>query len=655
MRRIGMAALAVMVLATGTPALAANWKLQDIFRINGIGQAQLSPDGQSVAYVRGGQIVVMPAAGGESHAVTHIAAGREGLVWAPDGAAIAYARAGNICVLAIAPGQETCLTKSGTPDAHLWGDHGPQWSPTGSFILFERGGIKQSGQIMSVPAAGGDAVAVVKSDTNDIRPRLSPDGKTVAYTEITDEQFSGKLKLVAVDPQTGRPKGAPRLIYTQPTDKGGWWQLRRVAWSPDSKTLALVLPTAGWDHVNLIAVAGGKPKPLTSGQYEDSDPVFSPDGKAIAVVSNQDEPERRDIWLVALDGSKHRLVPAEGPGSDAGPQWSPDGQKILYTRQTGTDVSNVFVAPTAGAQAPLQLTDALPKALKDGLVAPRRVTYASRDGLPISALVYEPRDGAKTHPAILWIHGGPEEQVTYELSAWQVWAQYLAQQGYVVMMPNFRGGIGRGEKFRNLNVEDSGGGELDDVMAGAQALIASGATTPSQIAIAGMSHGGTMVGYAVTQHPDVFKAAIVIAGVWDRASYLGGTYPHSVVRWRIKMGGTPAQKPQVYAKANSLAHADKIAAPILFFHGEIDPTVPPEESKQITDALRRLGKPFYYYTYTGEYHGLAKRPNREDMFKKQLLFLKTNIAPQLPLEGVPPDVLVPGEKAHIAADGAGAD
>src|SRR2546425_13309616 len=75
----------------------------------------------------------------------------------------------------------------------------------------------------------------------------------------------------------------------------------------------------------------------------------------------------------------------------------------------------------------------------------------------------------RTYPAVLWIHGGPEGQDGF---SWDPWALFLSQDGYVVLEPNYRGSTGYGEKFRNLNVEDSGGGELDDVVAGARDIAA---------------------------------------------------------------------------------------------------------------------------------------------------------------------------------------
>ena len=634
--------LFLLVLIQPLRAEAARWSTQDLLSVPGMGEAPLSPDGKSIALARGGQIVLMPSSGGEVTAITRGAGGKAGLNWSPDGQTIAYVSDGNICTVPTAGGSSHCLTSSGTPDAHLWGDHDPQWSPDGQRILFERGGLEKAGALMLVSRDGGDAYSLVKSDQNDIRPSWSPNGRAVSYTEITEKHFSGQLKLVAFDPGSGKAAGQPKVLYTVPTDRGGWWQLRKASWSPDGTKLALILQTSGWDHVYLLPASGGKPKAVTAGLFEDADPVFSPDGKSIAIVSNRIGAERRDIWIVPLDGAPARALSDNNiPGVETFPQWAPDSKEIYFLRQTSTEPNNQFVSDASGNGTPKRLTNALPKALEGAFVEPKRVVYRSKDGREIAALIYEPRDMQPNHryPAIMWIHGGPEEQNTYDLGFWQLWGQYLAQAGYVVMMPNYRGSVGYGEKFRNLNVEDSGGREVEDVVAGAQYLISSGLADPQRIAIGGQSHGGTMVGYAVTEYPTLFKAAIVVAGVWDRATYLQGTYPHSVIRWTIKMGGSPTQKPELYRKANSLARADKIQTPLLFFHGEIDPVVPPEESAQIVSALKRDGKVFYYFTYPGEYHGLAKRANRLEMFNKQLAFLKEYINPTFSFDPVSDDML----------------
>jgi dipeptidyl aminopeptidase/acylaminoacyl peptidase len=166
----------------------------------------------------------------------------------------------------------------------------------------------------------------------------------------------------------------------------------------------------------------------------------------------------------------------------------------------------------------------------------------------------------------------------------------LAQEGYLVVEPNYRGSSGYGEKFRNLNVEDSGGGETDDVAAGVKYVVDRGLADPKHVAIGGGSHGGTMVAYAVTKYPALFQAAIEMYGVVDRTTFLERTNRNSAVRWAMKMGGTPSEKPEVYLHANSLAKVKEIQTPLLVLHGENDPQVPPYESSQFAKALRQNNK-----------------------------------------------------------------
>jgi dipeptidyl aminopeptidase/acylaminoacyl peptidase len=136
------------------------------------------------------------------------------------------------------------------------------------------------------------------------------------------------------------------------------------------------------------------------------------------------------------------------------------------------------------------------------------------------------------------------------------------------------------------------------------------------------------VAYAVTKHPDLFKAAIELYGVVDRATFNERTNRNSAIRWMMKMGGSPDEKPDVYRKANSLADVAKIKTPLLVMHGEDDPQVPPYESAQFVNALKRAGKTHVYFTYPKEGHGFAQREHRLDAWKKQLAFLNRYLQPE---------------------------
>jgi dipeptidyl aminopeptidase/acylaminoacyl peptidase len=252
------------------------------------------------------------------------------------------------------------------------------------------------------------------------------------------------------------------------------------------------------------------------------------------------------------------------------------------------------------------------------------VHFKSKDGLTIAGILHRPlgfRPGAK-YPAVIWAHGGPEGQDTVAYAAWPL---FLAQEGYLVLQPNFRGSTGYGEKFRNLNVEDSGGGEIDDVGAAAKFLVDRGLADSKRIAIGGGSHGGTVVANAVTKLQGVFAAGLELYGVVDRALFLEYTNRNSKIRWEAKMGGTPEEKPAVYRKANVLPDVARIQTPLLILHGEQDPQVPPQESQEFVAALKQAGKTYSYFTYPGEGHGFTQREHRLDAWRKQLAFLQQYI------------------------------
>ena len=187
---------------------------------------------------------------------------------------------------------------------------------------------------------------------------------------------------------------------------------------------------------------------------------------------------------------------------------------------------------------------------------------------------------------------------------------------------NYRGSTGYGEKFRNLNVKDSGGGEIDDVGAAAKFLVDQGLADVGRIAIGGGSHGGTVVANAVTKLPSVFAAGLELYGVVDRALFLQFTNRNSKIRWETKMGGTPSEATAVYRKANVLPDVGRIQTPLLILHGEEDPQVPPQESKKFAAALKQAGKTYSYSTYPGEGHGFTQRDHRLDAWRKELAFLE---------------------------------
>jgi dipeptidyl aminopeptidase/acylaminoacyl peptidase len=613
-------------------------------------ESVLAPDGKHFAVIDKGQIALLPVEGGAAVPVTSTPGAKSEISWSHDGSKLAYVSDGNVWEVSVSGGEPEQLTSGpvGPGDPRGATDHFPLWNPDGKWILFQSGRkgwnelyvVSEDGKTKNYISAteiysGTDRIAnaaadhgdAVSSDRFDPNPAWSPDGKSISYTERSRPFFSGKLKVLSFDNATGTPKGDARDLYIAKNDRGGAWAINTAAWAPDSRTLAVILQESGWDKVFLIPATGGKPTQLTHGESEDEDPVYSPDGKFIAIVSNRGIAEERHIWIVPVNGgAPSRLTHLDG--IEDSPQWSPDSKTICFSRGTSLRAPSLYSALVRGSGEPHPVEPLTPSIYEQsGLTPPTVLHFSGKDGLKLGGILYRPLGFKKgtRYPLVIWAHGGPEGQDLLTLSPWSF---FLAQRGFLVFEPNYRGSKGYGEHFRNLNVEDSGGGEIQDIGAAVAYLVQQGLADPKRVAIGGGSHGGTIVANAVTKLPDTFAAAIELYGVVDRALFLQYTNRNSKIRWETKMGGTPEEKPAVYRQANILPDVDRIQTPLLIMHGEQDPQVPTQESAEFVEALKKAGKTYTYVTYPREGHGFSEREHRLDAYQKQLDFLDQYLKPQ---------------------------
>ena len=607
----------------------ARLTLQDILSSEGIGETTLSPDGKTFALTRNGQIVLLPSDGGWPVTLTSTQAGKSGLAWSPDGKQLAYASQGSIWIVPVIGGQPHRLTNApaGDGDPRQATDRAPRWSPKGRWILFQSG--RRGVNSLLVVSSDGETTSFLTGPHDEASEgRWSPSGDAVVYVTRSKEYFSGRLNLIHFDSQSGQRAGEPITLYTSPVDRGGGWSIRGAQWSPDGQELVTVLQNSGWDHLYLLSPKGGEPKQITDGSFEDTDPIFSPDGKSILFVSNRGLLEANNLFTIPAHGGEARQVAKfDTPGVVSDPQWSPDSKRVYFDHQSPLESSDLLVADLGSNAPPRYLTHSTSLNYTASAQVPERVTWTSKDGKQIVGLLYKPKNTKPDTklPLVVWVHGGPEGQDVFRPDGW---AQFLAQSGYLVLEPNYRGSSGYGEAFRNLNVEDSNGAEVDDVAAGAQSLVTQGLADPARLAIGGGSHGGTMTAYMVVHYPELFAAAIELYGVVDRDLFVQRTNPDSSIRWMMKMGGSPTEKPDVYRRANVLLQVEKVKAPLLVMHGEDDPQVPPANSAEFVKVLREHHKTVFYFTYPNELHGFAQPAHRLDAWQKQLAFLEHYINPK---------------------------
>jgi dienelactone hydrolase len=255
------------------------------------------------------------------------------------------------------------------------------------------------------------------------------------------------------------------------------------------------------------------------------------------------------------------------------------------------------------------------------------IRYKSSDGLEIPAYLTLPKGvPAKNLPMVLVPHGGPWARDTW---GYDGMAQFLANRGYAVLQPNFRGSTGYGEKFLNAGNKQWGDLMQDDLTWGVKHLVAQGTVDPKRVAVMGGSYGGYATLAGVTFTPDLYAAAVAIVAPSNLLTLLETIPPYweaARIVFHSRMGdpNTPEGKAQL-VRQSPLTHAAKITTPLLVVQGANDPRVKRAESDQIVIALRDRNFPVEYLVAPDEGHGFARPVNNMAMFASAEAFLAKHL------------------------------
>ena len=274
------------------------------------------------------------------------------------------------------------------------------------------------------------------------------------------------------------------------------------------------------------------------------------------------------------------------------------GATYLYHRETG--------------QTEL-LYRARPELPAEHLAAMKPIRYTARDGLEIPGYLTLPRGpAARNLPLVVMPHGGPWVRDTW---GYDPYVQFLANRGYAVFQPNFRGSTGFGKTFLNAGNQQWGTGAMQhDITDGVQFLIDQGVADPERIAIFGASYGGyaTLAGLAFT--PDLYAAGISYVGPSNLLTLIRSIPPYwEPVREQFyRRVGNPQdpEDKQRLIEQSPLFSAHQMRAPLLVLQGANDPRVTQAESDQIVVALRERGYPVEYLLAADEGHGFRDPANR---------------------------------------------
>jgi dipeptidyl aminopeptidase/acylaminoacyl peptidase len=569
-----------------TVPVGGGWPVQLTNLNENVADIIWSPDGKWLVFTAdyGGNarpdLFRVPGAGGKVEKLTPTKLAHNEPRFSPDGKRLAFTADPDdpfvfqLHVMDLATRKTVRLTREKEKVQNL------VWSPDGKTVALNRSGDDQKGVLLLVDAGTGSA-AVVKPALkagNPVPERFSPDGKSLLLTDRNKAGFRQlavlELKLSETSGKPPRPAG-PAAFFGP-----GDWDVTGAHWKKDG--IYFVRNEGGAAGLYFVKSPKGRPEAVLPARGWIREMHLDKAGENM-VLLREDAHRPADVWLLR----QPQKARANGKGGRR-----PDLKQVTFSLMGGVRAEE----------------------LSKGEI----VSYKSFDGKQIHALVLKPRVdrlGAPP-PAILFIHGGPNGQVTM---SFRTIFHVLTEAGFVVIAPNFRGSTGYGKAFEDANNKDWGGGDLKDVIAAVKHFGKKGLIDPKRVGVTGGSYGGYMTLMALGRYPDVFKAGVELYGMPDLVMdyYLAKT---RFADWYHTEMGNPKTDAALFRERSPLMYVEDIKAPLLVFQGAGDTSVPKAESDLLAAMLKELKKDYKYIVYEDEGHGFTKRKNLLDYYRRTTAF-----------------------------------
>lgn len=518
-------------------------------------------------------------------------------------------------------------------------------TPDGSWIVCVRESHEAGGEavneLVAIPADGGDAWPLGTASDFVSSPRISPDGRTMAWiqwdhprmpwdgTELWAAsilQDGGGLELV--DPR--RVAGGPSEAIVQPdwspsgvlhfvSDRSGWWNLHRFAASGRPE------PADEGEPVHrLEADVGTPPWVFAMSRY-----AFLPDGRVVLACSSEGLDQLR--LLDPATGTDHALE----TGYTSLGQLRAAGTGIVGVGASFSTEPVVFALALEPRPAGRGGSGREPRSSRPQVLRPARdlgldpawmsvarpIAFPTGNAATAYALHYPPTNPeyeappGERPPLLVAIHGGPTSAARPQL---QLGIQYWTSRGFAVADVNYRGSTGFGRAFRQLLDGQWGIADVEDCRAVADFLAREGAVDPRRQAIHGGSAGGfTTLCALLGDSP--FDAGTTSYGVTDLTALATDTHKFER-RYLDGLVGPYPERRDLYRDRSPIHHVDELRRPVLVLQGLEDEIVPPAQAEALVDALRRNGVPFAYLAFEGEQHGFRQASTIRRALEAELFF-----------------------------------
>ena len=431
-------------------------------------------------------------------------------------------------------------------------------------------------------ASGVDIVSDLKGEIRG-RRELEGTGKdtriSFSYKHPKTGEWEVHHQLIAAEREGLDPVGFDmdsRRVYMR--DNTG--REKSVIRTYDLITRELGEPLFGGGDIEAIGV-------LQAGNSEDFGKIVGFTGISERVETHYTDPRWAQIQT-RLDEAlpadqQHRIVSMS------------DDLTIMVIRSTGAREAGAYHLLVNGQQL-LPLGRSYPFLKPDKLADMEFVTYEARDGLEIPAYLTRPPAGKEPYPTVVMPHGGPWAR---DVLGWDLWAQFLANRGYAVLQPQYRGSEGWGHTLWRAGDGEWGQKMQDDKDDGARWLVKRGIADLDRIAIYGYSYGGFAAMAASVRPDSPYQCAISGAGLSELRSFDKVTFEDPFMR--------QYQNPTING-ISPLDHVKEAQIPIYIFHGERDQRVPISQSEKFVRALRGAGKKAKYQKIVDLWHSLPWWP-----------------------------------------------
>jgi dipeptidyl aminopeptidase/acylaminoacyl peptidase len=611
--------------------------IEKLYMTHNIGGSTWSPDSKQIAFISNisgrNNIWVVSAESGWPTQLTVSNQNQTSPTWSPTGRWIAYISDtdGNeqFDIFLVAPSNGQVVNLTNTPGIS---EGGMVWSPDGerlAYIVKAKDGANWEIEVMEILTK--KITHVTRNTPKNLSSYVvawSRDGKSLVFNQQDAAGKDGNIfisnvasgKATNLTPHQGEQKFSATDIF------------------PDGKTL-LITSNSGnsYNNAALLDVATRKIIWITRDKSETSAGKFSPDGERLTWTANVDgnvkvfvgRKNAMDVRFTDLStASPYALPLKEGVNTLAGSEspFTRDGTRLLYNHEGPNAPNDLWVYDFA-AQKTHQVTYSLAGGVRsEDMVEPFLVHYPSKDGKwQISAFVYVPYNAERNgkNAAVVFVHGGP--QVQYQ-NFFIRSVQYLVNQGYFVIAPNYRGSSGYGKEFEDANRFDMGGGDLDDLIAAADWMVKTGYVDTKKIAVLGGSYGGYLSMMAVTKAPDRWAVGVPFFPFVNWFTEMENTDPYGR-EYAIANMGDPMKDTARLKDRSPIYFVDQIKAPLLLLAGGNDPRCPKTEAEQVVQAIKKRGGVVELKVYENEGHGFAKIENQIDAFTRIAEFLKKYAEP----------------------------